>query len=160
MEVRRETRLLTESPLTHSTFSLDRDYAVPPEKVVRALSDPDMKARWLADPTASGDKSLPTRTFARADTNTATASSPRKRLRALTPPTTRSWTDDGLSTTTRRASTVIEPLPQSALTSSSPIRVSTSTSRTATTNAKTVRASCWSRSPVSLKTEPRDRRSS
>jgi uncharacterized protein YndB with AHSA1/START domain len=41
---------MTERPLTHSTFSLDRDYAVSPAKVFQAFADPDMKARWFGGP--------------------------------------------------------------------------------------------------------------
>ncbi len=41
---------MTDYPLTHSTFSLDRDYAVPPEKVFHAFADAATKVRWFGGP--------------------------------------------------------------------------------------------------------------
>ena len=34
--------------VTHATFSLERDYPVPPARVFAAWADPAAKARWLA----------------------------------------------------------------------------------------------------------------
>ena len=39
---------MTEHSVTHATFSLERDYEVPPGRVFAAWSDPVTKARWFA----------------------------------------------------------------------------------------------------------------
>jgi uncharacterized protein YndB with AHSA1/START domain len=45
-----------ESPSTlHSTFSLERAYALRPERVFAAWADPVAKARWFAGPDAEHD---------------------------------------------------------------------------------------------------------
>lgn len=38
---------------THATFTVERSYALPPERVFSAWSDPSEKARWFASPGAS-----------------------------------------------------------------------------------------------------------
>ena len=35
--------------VTHSTFTIEREFGVPPARVFRALSDPEMKRRWFAE---------------------------------------------------------------------------------------------------------------
>ncbi|MER7445220.1 SRPBCC family protein [Micromonospora avicenniae] len=39
---------MTKSETTHSTFTLERHYAVPPVTVFSAWADPAVKARWFA----------------------------------------------------------------------------------------------------------------
>lgn len=39
---------MTEHSVLHSTFTLERDYPVPPERVYAAWADPVAKARWFA----------------------------------------------------------------------------------------------------------------
>jgi uncharacterized protein YndB with AHSA1/START domain len=41
---------VTERSITHSTFTLERDYAAPIEKVWRALSVKEEKTKWFGDP--------------------------------------------------------------------------------------------------------------
>jgi uncharacterized protein YndB with AHSA1/START domain len=38
--------------VTHATFTLERHYPAPPQRVFAAWSDPAAKARWFAGPTA------------------------------------------------------------------------------------------------------------
>jgi uncharacterized protein YndB with AHSA1/START domain len=38
--------------ITHATFSLDRTYAAPPDRVFAAWASPDAKARWFTRPAA------------------------------------------------------------------------------------------------------------
>jgi uncharacterized protein YndB with AHSA1/START domain len=40
---------MAKSGVTHSTFIIERNYAVPPEQVFAAWSDPVKKRRWFAD---------------------------------------------------------------------------------------------------------------
>ena len=41
---------MTERAITHSTFSLERTYPVPVERVYNAFADPVAKAKWFAGP--------------------------------------------------------------------------------------------------------------
>ncbi len=41
---------MTDMPLCHGTFNLEREWAAPPERVFRAWSDPDLKAQWFTGP--------------------------------------------------------------------------------------------------------------
>ena len=41
---------MTERSVVHSTFVIERVYPAAPAKVYLALSDPDAKRRWFADP--------------------------------------------------------------------------------------------------------------
>ncbi|MFG2140815.1 SRPBCC family protein [Streptomyces sp. NPDC048650] len=43
---------MTETSLTHATFSLEREYAASPPRVFAAWADPEVKARWFAGPAA------------------------------------------------------------------------------------------------------------
>jgi uncharacterized protein YndB with AHSA1/START domain len=38
---------MTKRSVTHSTFGLEREYAVPPARVFAAWSDPEAKAEWF-----------------------------------------------------------------------------------------------------------------
>lgn len=38
---------MTKRSVTHSTFALEREYAVPPARVFAAWSDPEAKAEWF-----------------------------------------------------------------------------------------------------------------
>jgi uncharacterized protein YndB with AHSA1/START domain len=40
---------MTEKPVVHSTFAIERTYAAPPARVFAAFSDPAIKRRWLMD---------------------------------------------------------------------------------------------------------------
>ncbi|WBB69434.1 SRPBCC family protein [Micromonospora sp. WMMD812] len=39
---------MTDAPINHSTFTLERHYPVPPATVFSAWADPGVKARWFA----------------------------------------------------------------------------------------------------------------
>jgi uncharacterized protein YndB with AHSA1/START domain len=39
---------MTQRKVTHATFTIERSYDVPPERVFRAFSDPEAKAKWFA----------------------------------------------------------------------------------------------------------------
>jgi len=39
---------MTARKVTHATFSIERTYDVPPERVFRAFADPEAKAKWFA----------------------------------------------------------------------------------------------------------------
>jgi uncharacterized protein YndB with AHSA1/START domain len=39
---------MSDRNVVHSTFTLERTYPVPPERVFEAWSDPEMKGRWFA----------------------------------------------------------------------------------------------------------------
>jgi uncharacterized protein YndB with AHSA1/START domain len=39
---------MTDRTVTHATFTLERDYRVPPDRVFAAWADPATKARWFA----------------------------------------------------------------------------------------------------------------
>lgn len=39
---------MTEHSVVHATFTLEREYAVPPARVFEAWSDPAQKARWFS----------------------------------------------------------------------------------------------------------------
>ena len=41
---------MTERSVTHATFTIERNYPVPPEKVFRAFADPKLKPRWFHGP--------------------------------------------------------------------------------------------------------------
>ncbi len=41
---------MTERKLTHSTFTLEREYKASPTKVFKAFSDPAIKAKWFDTP--------------------------------------------------------------------------------------------------------------
>lgn len=41
---------MTERKLTHSTFTLEREYTASPAKVFRAFADPEVKAKWFEAP--------------------------------------------------------------------------------------------------------------
>ena len=41
---------MTERKLTHSTFTLEREYKASPEKVFAAFADPVIKAKWFEAP--------------------------------------------------------------------------------------------------------------
>lgn len=40
---------MSDQPVTHATFTLERRYLAPPERVFAAFSDEAVKARWYAD---------------------------------------------------------------------------------------------------------------
>jgi uncharacterized protein YndB with AHSA1/START domain len=40
---------MTERSVTHATFTLERTYDAPPEKVFRAFADPTIKRRWFVE---------------------------------------------------------------------------------------------------------------
>jgi uncharacterized protein YndB with AHSA1/START domain len=40
---------MTEKPVVHSTFAIERTYAAPPPRVFAAFADPALKWRWLMD---------------------------------------------------------------------------------------------------------------
>ena len=40
---------MTEKPVVHSTFAIDRSYAAPPSRVFAAFADPVLKRRWFLD---------------------------------------------------------------------------------------------------------------
>ena len=40
---------MTERSVTHSTFTIERQYDASPERVFKAFSDPKAKRRWFAD---------------------------------------------------------------------------------------------------------------
>ena len=39
---------MTKRKVTHATFTIERTYDVPPERVFRAFADPAAKAKWFA----------------------------------------------------------------------------------------------------------------
>jgi len=39
---------MTDRKVTHATFSIERTYDAPPERVFRAFADPEAKAKWFA----------------------------------------------------------------------------------------------------------------
>ena len=39
---------MTDRRVTHSTFTLERTYPVPPDRAFNAWADPEVKARWFA----------------------------------------------------------------------------------------------------------------
>jgi len=39
---------MTTRKVTHASFSIERSYDVPPERVFRAFADPEAKAKWFA----------------------------------------------------------------------------------------------------------------
>ena len=39
---------MTDRSVTHATFTLERIYPVPPDRVFNAWADPEVKARWFA----------------------------------------------------------------------------------------------------------------
>jgi uncharacterized protein YndB with AHSA1/START domain len=39
---------MTDRKVTHATFSIERTYGAPPERVFRAFADPEAKAKWFA----------------------------------------------------------------------------------------------------------------
>jgi uncharacterized protein YndB with AHSA1/START domain len=41
---------MTSRSVTHATFAIERSYDASPERVFRAWSDPDAKARWFVGP--------------------------------------------------------------------------------------------------------------
>ena len=41
---------MTTRKVTHATFTIERSYDVPPERVYRAFADPEAKAKWFAGP--------------------------------------------------------------------------------------------------------------
>lgn len=40
---------MSERSVTHATFTIERTYDAPPERVFAAWADPEAKARWFAD---------------------------------------------------------------------------------------------------------------
>jgi uncharacterized protein YndB with AHSA1/START domain len=40
---------MTEKPVVHATFTIERSYAAPPARVFAAFADPSLKRRWLLD---------------------------------------------------------------------------------------------------------------
>jgi uncharacterized protein YndB with AHSA1/START domain len=40
---------MTESPVVHSTFVIERTYSTPPARVFAAFADPELKRRWFMD---------------------------------------------------------------------------------------------------------------
>jgi uncharacterized protein YndB with AHSA1/START domain len=38
---------MTERKVTHASFTIERSYDVPPERVYRAFADPEAKAKWF-----------------------------------------------------------------------------------------------------------------
>jgi len=40
---------MSEKPVVHSTFTIERSYAAPPAKVFAAFADPAVKRRWLLE---------------------------------------------------------------------------------------------------------------
>jgi uncharacterized protein YndB with AHSA1/START domain len=40
---------MTEKPVVHSTFTIERTYAAPPARVFAAFADPEKKRRWHLD---------------------------------------------------------------------------------------------------------------
>jgi uncharacterized protein YndB with AHSA1/START domain len=40
---------MTEKPVVHSTFAIERSYAAPPARVFAAFADPALKRRWFLD---------------------------------------------------------------------------------------------------------------
>ena len=47
---RRGHAMTTRRSVTHTTFVIDRTYAVPPARVFAAFADPELKERWFAMP--------------------------------------------------------------------------------------------------------------
>jgi uncharacterized protein YndB with AHSA1/START domain len=41
---------MTDRKLTHSTFTIEREYKAPPKEVFQAFADPVIKERWFAGP--------------------------------------------------------------------------------------------------------------
>ncbi|BCK58923.1 SRPBCC family protein [Nocardia wallacei] len=41
---------MTENPVVHATFTIEREYPAAPDRVFAAWSDPATKARWFAGP--------------------------------------------------------------------------------------------------------------
>ena len=41
---------MTERSVTHSTFTIERDYAAPPAKVFAGFADKEQKSKWFGDP--------------------------------------------------------------------------------------------------------------
>jgi uncharacterized protein YndB with AHSA1/START domain len=51
---------MTEKPVVHSTFTIERIYAAPPARVFAAFADPALKRRWLMDGNGSAADSYST----------------------------------------------------------------------------------------------------
>lgn len=41
---------MSEKPVNHTTFAIERTYPAPPRRVFSAFADPALKRRWLLDP--------------------------------------------------------------------------------------------------------------
>jgi len=51
---------MTARKVTHATFTIERSYDVPPERVYRAFADPEAKNKWFVGPDewAQGERTM------------------------------------------------------------------------------------------------------